>query len=74
MARQTLTVQLMHAQAEIERLNAKLVEQSTYVDVLIDEINQLKAARPARRELPLHFQKAREHAMRTGTSVRVATV
>lgn len=61
--------------AERDALNAQLIEQGKQLDALrlrlsIAERNNA----PAPRQLPLHFQKAREHAMRTGTSVRVVTV
>lgn len=93
MARQTLTVQLMHAQSEITRLTAALEE--AYVDMnemhktierLTTEIHEMHKVigrhnesvptpaprvQPARRELPLHFQRARELAMASGRSVRV---
>jgi hypothetical protein len=85
MARQTLTVQLMHAQAEITRLSEELAQAHADLAEVREDAKQMRIALdssftlpaptpyvPARRELPLHFQRARELAMRTGRSVKAS--
>ncbi len=62
MAKQTLTVQLMHANARIAELEAKLAEAQT------------RACRPQPRAAwsrPAHMEAARQLAMSTGRCVKV---
>ena len=87
MAKQTLTVQLMHANQRIAALEAMVLsideirsEQSLRISVLEGELalrprTPAPAKRvtytPAPRVLPAHMVAARELAMRTGCVVKV---
>jgi hypothetical protein len=71
MAKQTLTVQLMHANAEIAELRAQVLD----LEALLNAPKSTAYVAPksiAPRALPAHFVAAREAAMRLGRSVRVA--
>lgn len=85
MAKQTLTVQLMHANAEIAELRAKLSLAKREVEMFartahdaiarndgIDPVTGAPKTIAPRKPLPAHFAAAREMAMRSGKCVRVA--
>lgn len=65
MARKTIA----SLEAEIQKLNALLAERNRECQILR---TQVSISRAPQRELPLHFQAAREAAMRMGRSVKVS--
>lgn len=84
MTEQTLTVQLMHANARIAELRKFIDDSGHLQQELYAQIASLQAdldyarmcAQPVattKRSLPAHFVAAREAAMRLGKCVKVST-
>ena len=71
MAKQTLTVQLMHANARIVELEALLARERVCTEYFNSERVAPKTV-AVRKPLPPHFAAAREMAMRSGKCVRVS--
>lgn len=61
-------------QARIAKLERQLSDQRKYIETMRMRVSVAERNVPrGQRELPLHFQKAREAAMRNGRAVRVNT-
>ena len=60
--------------AEVQRLEAEVIARGRQIDELRTRLSiATRNERPAPRQLPLHFQQARELAVKAGCVVKVST-